>query len=210
MNPCWVLFLALLAPNPALSQEPCADPSQEMSVIRVVASAAFWPNFWNSKDSIKHQMVEIYERAVEAVRLERERKQKSRCRDCSENQISEVILESAPGKFLSAYEGQAACLKQYELTRKTPLQFPEQEFPDMESVVSWFADFSRGYGEHGRLLYSQCDGECSPQYRLSVREDKSRLLVSTEVICGPARDRGDNSYLLSAATKKLSCAERSS
>ncbi len=180
-------------------------PSQESSTIRVVASASFWPNFWGSKDSIKYQLIEIYRHAAERLHREQQQRREAGCGACSESQPAEVVLESVPGKFLLDYEGEEACARRHEQTSQTPLQFPEQEFADIESVVTWYADFSRGYGEYGRLLYSQCEGECSPQYRLRLREEKGELLVRTEVVCGPARDREENSYTLSASIE-LNCA----
>ena len=72
--------------------------------------------------------------------------------------------------------------------------------PQLHSLPSSSNGFKVVNGED---LYERCPGMCTPRYTYVIRDagDDSGLVVDTEVVCGHARDRGDNSYSLEYALR---------
>ena len=69
--------------------------------------------------------------------------------------------------------------------------------------ASLFNEFSQGKGKEGKELYRKCPGSCSPQYdnNLEIDRGSNAMKVTASVVCGHARDKDDNTFMLVAMLK---------
>jgi hypothetical protein len=88
-------------------------------------------------------------------------------------------------------------------TSNRPLRFGPHRAQSEKELTAWLSDVSRGSGKDGALLYEQCSGKCSPRYFMDVVPDGKGFVANLNVVCGPARDKADNTFALSSAYRWL-------
>jgi hypothetical protein len=116
---------------------------------------------------------------------------------CKPSDTRYVVFRSIPRKFLDAYRGADECSRMLQQTTENPFRWEGKEFTSVDAFQEWFSDFSRGKGTEGKELYQRCSGLCSPQYMATLEIlDGGGIRADVEVICGPARDKSDNTYRL--------------
>lgn len=96
---------------------------------------------------------------------------------------------------------QAVCLTFEEQTKLEPMRFDTKEFDSLDKLNDWIMAFSQGRGDDGKALYDRCSANCSPRYTFYITNDAEQLAISTEVLCGLARDRKSDQYLVSTAIR---------
>ena len=131
---------------------------------------------------------------------------KSGCKgDCG---VPRVVFRVAPSAYLPKQEQQALCLQLSEKTSKRPLTYGLHEFSTIEQFDAWIMWFSQGMGPDGKLLYKQCGGNCDPNFTFIIAPGKAGLKVSTEVLCGFARDRKTDMFEMSTALRPQCAASK--
>lgn len=124
------------------------------------------------------------------------------CRDgCPTSPVSHVVYRVAPTVFLPEEKQQALCLTLEQQTKENPLHFGAKEFNSVPELNDWIMQFSQGRGDDGKRLYEQCGGNCSPRYTFSIAQDGEKLKVSTDVLCGFARDKKSDQYAVSTVIR---------
>lgn len=116
----------------------------------------------------------------------------------------EVLFSSVPNVVLNNYDGAKECNALLAATSKDPITFEERTYKSAEELASWLSELGQGKGKDGERLYLLCPGDCSPKYYCHITADGDKLKVRTEVICGEARDKWENNYLLTS-TMRASC-----
>lgn len=195
--PLAVLFSAtpLVLTTPAI-----ADGCQHKSVLTPVnslrASANIWDNWFGRRGSIQRESTALFEQALK--RLDSVRPPSHSCpASCSLASTPSIVFHSAPTLYLDDYSDRRKCKEHLRTTSTTPLRYTEVIPKNVEAIVTWISELSQGKGESGRELYQYCDGSCSPQYNYHIRSSATSVEISADVICGHARDKSDNTYLIS-------------
>ncbi len=174
----------------------CGKHYQEIVGESTTAFAGTWLNFRNDPQSLRFQSARILKDAEKKL-VEIEKPSELCFSPCVLPRRPQIILFSLPQKFHTNYEESQKCAAKLEATKKKPLLYSGKVFSDMEKLGEWFSEFSMGKGKDGKDLYRKCDGSCSPQYKLIVTAREKGYQLDAEVLCGHARDKDDNSYLLS-------------
>ncbi len=178
-----ILFSSALAE--AESLEECKLKAHEL--LRTEGSAGTWDNLRNNKGSLRYETNELLSSGLTVLDPE-----------------TSITITSEPKKYIREHKDANYCKTKLDETSKTPIVFSNKKFKTSEELNSWIADFSQGKGKEGRELYKKCDKSCSPQYSYLINKDETEdLMVNASVVCGLARDKDDNTYLL-----KLSCSPR--
>ena len=107
-------------------------------------------------------------------------------------------MSVVPSKFLSGYADSQKCEELLKQTSSRPLRFGPRRARSEKELTAWLSDVSRGNGQDGALLYEKCSGKCSPRYFMDVAQDGDGLVANLDVVCGPARDKTDNTYAVSS------------
>ncbi len=153
----------------------------------ILASASTWDNLRNNENSLKF----IISKLIKSATKGRDK--------------GSFILFSRPNKVLTDYSDQQYCLDKKSKTTSSKLEFSSPTLEGDDALNAWIGDFSQGKGEAGNKLYDLCDKSCSPSYEYridfssSTKKDKDGSLsygVKALVICGEARDKDDNQYIL--------------
>jgi hypothetical protein len=113
------------------------------------------------------------------------------------------VVSTVPKERLRGYENEHYCADMKARTEANPI-YTAKDFSSIEQFSSWFNDYSRGNGEDGKKLYSQCDADCSPEYRTAITRNAKSLSAKVQVVCGHARDKSDNSYVVTLIAR-FSC-----
>lgn len=161
------------------------------------ASAALWRNVGNLSGSLSYETGELLKATENAQRgLE---PPKDFCpASCKLRPLSVIALSTVPIKFLTEYKDREKCEKLLKITQTEPFQYADRVFNNMEEFYDWYNDFSQGEGPDGEDLYKRCDGLCSPQYLSRIEKQGENLVVTSDVVCGPARDKGDDTYQINS------------
>lgn len=155
-----------------------------------VASASLWDNYRENPGSIAKESGDMLKLAM------LELKKNNKCN---------IVFTSIPNKFLSDYSDKDYCEKFFKQTKENPIKYRNIKFNNIEEFSSWYNEFSQGKGKEGKDLYNKCDKSCSPQYKSIISQNTDSLNVEVEVVCGAARDKDENNYILGVtlAEKKL-------
>lgn len=156
----------------------------------VIASAGNWANLRNNPGSLRFESDKLLKDGYSLLTSKD-----------SSKKIPALFLESTPQKYLSEYSDFQYCQEKLNTTSATPIKFSSLSFENIEALSKWFGDFSQGSGTEGKKLYSLCDKSCSPRYELQITEKEGKLNVDASVICGHARDKSDDMYMLCTGTK---------
>lgn len=170
------------------------DCSKELSATKskpVLASASVFSNATNSRGSLRFESSVIVDKALESLL------QFENCRDSHCGSLDLLAeFHSIPNSFLSNYSDYSTCQELQVETNSSPLKFPRQYFTSKQKLSEWISSFSQGKGPLGEKLYQQCPGKCSPQFKYFIGRSTKKFHVSTDVVCGHARDKSDNQYRL--------------
>lgn len=194
---CFVILLLIPTGVFAENSVVCSPQNRFDPLDTVTASAATWTNFRNGEDSLRFQAAKLLGSAIS--KLPGASRPEDLCdAECLVAQFPEIVLTAIPQKLLADYDDREKCQRLLESTKIQPFRFKDKTFTSLEALTDWFSDFSAGRGPDGKTLYAQCDGLCSPQYKLFVsKRPDTTLSLNAEVICGHARDKNDNHYTLS-------------
>lgn len=193
------LLLTLVAVSQTWATPKCAPLNKEVSVRAVVASAGFFANLRNADYSVGYVTDALLrESEVAAARLSAV---ESDCRPNCPNAVVAIVFSSVPNITLREYDERARCEVLLEKTRRHPIQFLDRSFNGRDEFEDWYKDLTQGDGKDGESLYEQCPGRCSPQYSSTIVKRGEKLVVSTSVVCGHARDKDDDQYVLRSAVR---------
>lgn len=185
---------------PAQSAE-CPVMQEEKSLDTEYGSAGFIKNLAESADSIRMIAARLLESALSA-----ENAPSADCvSSCPDQEIAEVIYRVAPVAFLADDQQNEICLTLEEQTSVEPMRFEARSFDSVPKLNDWIMAFSQGRGVDGKLLYERCSSNCSPRYTFHIAEQPTGYEVTAEVLCGIARDKANDQYLISTALRR-SCA----
>jgi hypothetical protein len=184
-----------------LRQE-CPRTLGEEPLATEYGSAGIMKNLAETPDSIRAVASRLLEHALTVE----DRKKAAGCSDdCPDAGVAEVIYRVAPAAFLPRPEQNAICLKHEDETTSNPLRFTPARFANFAEMNTWISDLSQGRGADGKKLYEQCGSNCSPRYTFVIADADTGYAVRAEVLCGLARDKADDQYLISTALRR-SCA----
>ncbi len=178
----------------------CDRIEQHLPIDTVTANAGIFTNLLKSSGSLNFESDRLFNQA------QQRRKELAPPVDLCPAECGRPMLQfaftSTPRIFLDSYPDQGSCDALYQLTRQKPLIFTSEPFDQSSDIRDWYKDFSRGANPEGEDLYRQCPGACSPQYKAYITTNSAgRFLIEAHVVCGPARDKTDNTYLLSSALR---------
>ena len=191
-----IVIAALAVTSVSLANaDDCGGKSVLVDIAKTTASASSWSNVRNSEGSLRFEANRL---VTEAQKLAESAKAPENL--CPEGCVAvakpDIEFRSTPNKFLSDYSERAKCEAHRVNTSAKPIEYPSRLFPTMDAFSEWFSQFSQGSGTEGKDLYAKCDGSCSPQYRCEISSTDTGLSVDAFVLCGHARDKGDNQYVL--------------
>ncbi|MEQ8661671.1 MAG: hypothetical protein RLW62_12725 [Gammaproteobacteria bacterium] len=190
-----------VAPPPAVATS-CPRVLPEEPLATEYGSAGIMKNLAETEDSIRAVAQRLLQQALEVE----SRKPSAGCTaDCPDAGVAEVIYRVAPMAFLPRPEQNDVCLRFEEKTTREPMRFTPPAFADFAALNTWIADFSQGKGVDGKALYERCSSNCSPRYTFVIGDVDSGYAVEAAVLCGLARDRSSDQYLISTALRR-SCA----
>jgi hypothetical protein len=174
-------LLLVLLPSDVFSDsligEKCHESPQVLG--ETVGNASTWDNLRNNEGSLRFETEKLLTQGLNIL-------------------VPAISLKmtSIPRKYKQKYRNEEYCKAKYEETIKNPLTYPNKKFSSSEDLNEWISDFSQGKGDDGENLYLKCDRDCSPQYSYLIIKKGADLLVDAYAVCGHARDKNDNTFLL--------------
>ena len=176
----------------------CAASSKDVPIESLLATADSWPNLRNSPGSLRYESSRMLKEA--ANNLAGAKPPADACpAGCAAAGKPTIVYLTIPNKYLTGYSDQKKCDAYFAKTKTAPFQYNGRQFGSIDDLASWFGDFSKGDGKDGNDLYAKCDGSCSPQYHTTIVPNAAGYSLDAAVVCGAARDKGDNKYNLSIA-----------
>lgn len=180
----------------------CPRTLPEEPLATEYGSVGIMKNLAETEDSVKA----IASRLLEQALTVENRKPAEGCTtDCPDAGVDEVIYRVAPMSFLPRAEQNELCLRLEDETATAPMAFPARDFDDLDGLNRWISDLSQGRGADGKALYARCASNCSPRYTFFIAADDDGFSARAEVLCGLARDKSNDQYLVSTALRR-SCA----
>ena len=194
-----VLSLTLAMSAAAWARPACTPLNQDVPVRSTLASAGFFANLRNAEHSVRYVMDELLQESeVSAKRLKVAENDCARA--CADSTVA-VVFSSAPHMTIPEYDDRTQCEELFAKTRRQPIEFLNRSFDEKEQVEDWYKDLTQGDGDDGESLYEQCPGRCSPRYSSLIFKSGDKFVISTSVVCGHARDKDDDQYVLSAGLR---------
>lgn len=176
----------------------CEGGIAETALDSELGSVGFMKNIAEHPESLRAIAKSLLATAVESDAFKRP----PACIDaCTGSPQARIVYKVEPTVFLPEGEQQALCLNLEDATAASPLKFPRREFPSLAKLNDWIMEFSQGRGEDGKALYEQCGGNCSPRYSFYIEQGDGNVSVSADVLCGLARDKKSDQYLVSTAVR---------
>lgn len=174
----------------------CSDYVRDVFVESKLANASLLANVRNKVGSIRYEVNQMIDKAED--NKQNAVKPQDLCpSNCKLPSEPLVIFKSIPNKYLVDYSQSNKCNAMLVDTTKNPIEYNNRVFDSLKSLEDWFGDLSQGKGSDGKDLYNKCDGQCSPQYTCNISNNGNNFTLDAKVICGPARDKGDNQYKIS-------------
>ncbi|MEQ8234413.1 MAG: hypothetical protein RLW61_20695 [Gammaproteobacteria bacterium] len=190
------------AAPPAPRAASCPRVLPEEPLATEYGSAGIMKNLAETEDSIRAVASRLLQQALEVE----SRKPSGECNeDCPDAGVAEVIYRVAPMAFLPRADQNDVCLRFEEETTTRPMRFNPAVFAGFDALNAWIADFSQGKGADGKALYERCSSNCSPRYTFVIGAVDGGYEVEAAVLCGLARDKSSDQYLISTALRR-SCA----
>jgi len=205
-----VLLPAAAAADDVIDAAPARQPAADICprvlpeepLATEYGSAGIMKNLAETDDSIRAVAARLLEQAL----TDQSRHPSNGCTpDCPDDGVAEVIYRVAPMAFLPRAEQNEICLRFEDETSENPMRFTPPAFADFDALNTWITDFSQGKGADGKALYERCSSNCSPRYTFVIGDVANGYEVEAAVLCGLARDRSNDQYLISTALRR-SCA----
>jgi len=192
-------LLMLCIATPAWCQQPCAPSYVDVPKDKGIARASSSANLVKSDDSIGVQVPRLLREAQEQLAKAEPPDRKVCSSACPVvGQPALVTLSVVPTTFLKKYADADKCEGMLKRTSTQPFKFGPYRAHSEKELTAWLTDVSRGKGRDGTTLYAKCDGKCSPRYFMDVARDGDGFVANLKVVCGPARDKKDNTYAISS------------
>jgi hypothetical protein len=196
---CLVSILTLAFYADSWAMPTCTPLNRDVPIRSTLASAGFFTNLRNASHSVRYLMDQLLrESEVSATRLAAT---ENGCTHACPQATVAVVFSSAPHATLQDYDERGQCEELFTKTQRAPIEFLNRSFDEQGQVEEWYSDLTQGDGEDGESLYEQCPGRCSPRYSSLIFKRGAKFVISTSVVCGHARDKDDNQYLLGAALR---------
>lgn len=193
-------IVGLCVALPAWSQPHCGSDHVDVIKERASGTADSVANLRKSRDSLQVQLSRLLRNAQDQVTQAKPPSAQACPTTCRPTgQPNRIVVSVIPKKFLNDYADAQKCAALLEQTSKRPLRFGPRRAHSQEELTSWLSDLSRGKGRDGEALYDKCSGKCSPRYFIDAAQDGKELVATVEVVCGPARDKTDNTYVIASA-----------
>ena len=193
-----VLFLC--AAIPAWSQQRCTPEHVDVPKARASATANSGANLRKAPESLRAQLARLLGNAREQVAGAEPPASKACSAGCrAVSRPAHIVVNVVPKKFLSDYADAEKCDDLLKQTSNHPFRFGPRRARSEKELTAWLSDMSRGNGKDGALLYEKCSGKCSPRYSMDVAPEGDGFVANLNVVCGPARDKADNTYAISIA-----------
>ncbi len=193
-----ICFVGVCWAADSASADSCDAKFQDVKGKSSLGSAGTWANLRGSEGSLKAETQKLLtegEKTLSGVPAPA-----NFCGEgCELAKQPILVFRSTPNKFLDDYGDAEDCKQRFAKTKQDPIRYNSQHFSSLEDLNSWFSDFSQGKGKEGGDLYQRCPGDCSPQYTNLITRDGAKYVLSSEVVCGPARDKSDNQYQLTSS-----------
>jgi hypothetical protein len=184
----------------AQASDDCAAVYLEIPLDKAKGNANVFANAVNQESSVRAKTSRMINAAVKSSLLDK-RPEVSCPAHCVPANRAVTVLRTTPSKFLSDYADKDKCENYLKETRQNPLRYLDRQFLSQAELNEWSRSFTQGKGDDGRDLYNRCDGKCSPQYSYFIEFENAQYRLDVEVVCGPARDKEDNTYDLETATR---------
>ncbi len=183
---------------PRSAADGCPVLPHEIALDSELGSVGFMKNIAEHPESIRA----VAERLLSKALQTREFKEQPQCGEtCRGTLRAQIVYRVEPTVFMPEEKQQAVCLTFEEQTKLEPMRFDPKEFDSLDKLNDWIMAFSQGRGDDGKALYDRCSANCSPRYTFYITNDAEQLAISTEVLCGLARDRKSDQYLVSTAIR---------
>jgi hypothetical protein len=189
--------LALGTATAAWSQEVCTPDHVDLPKEQAMGSASLLSNIAKSSGSLRAGLSRLLGNAREQL-AQAKPTGKACSPACRVGTPAHIVFNVTPNKLLGSYADFDKCEKLLKQTSARPLKFGPHRARTVDELASWLSDVSQGDGPDGAVLYQQCGGKCSPRYSMDVVQDADRLVATLEVVCGHARDKKDNSYIIAS------------
>jgi hypothetical protein len=191
------LALCACASVPAWSQQFCTPDHVDVPKEQVRATANFLANLARSPGSLRAELARVLNSAREE--LTQATPPGDACSSpCGVAGPIRVLLSIVPSKFHSSYPGSDRCEEQLAETKNQPLTFGPHHARQQDELANWLVDVAQGRGQDGAALYQKCSGRCSPSYFMDASQDGDGFVATLRVVCGHARDKNDNTYIVSS------------
>lgn len=184
---------------PANTPEACSVANDETALESELGSVGFMKNIAEHPESIRALAKRLLNSAMESSAFT----ESPTCQDgCASGLKANIVYRVEPTVFVPEAEQQAMCLDLEKTTMVKPLEFPAKEFASLDKLNEWVMEFSQGRGDEGKALYAQCGGNCSPRYTFFIQQhENEKLSISADVLCGLARDKKSDQYLVSTGVR---------
>ncbi len=198
MSTCLYADLIDETDEPGAAATACEGGIAEIPLDSELGSVGFMKNIAEHPESLRAIAKRLLATAVESDAF----KLAPACGDgCTAPPQARIVYKVEPTVFLPESDQQALCLNLEDETATNPLRFARREFPSLAKLNEWIMEFSQGRGEDGKALYAQCGGNCSPRYSFYIEQADGKLSISADVLCGLARDKKSDQYLVSTAVR---------
>lgn len=173
----------------------CNPDYVEVLKERANATAGSMANLRGAPGSLKAQLSRLLKDAQEGVTRVAPPTTGNACAEnCTVFGAPRITITVVPNKLLWHYADAEKCVQRLTQTALEPLKFGPRRVKSESELGEWVAEVAQGHGQEGALLYKKCDGRCSPRYFVDAAREGNELVASISVVCGPARDKDDNTY----------------
>jgi len=176
------------------SQSICDPDHVDVPKERASATADSMANLRGTPGSLKAELSRLLNDAKDGATRATPPTGESCPQSCTVVGPPRVTVAVTPNKLLKNYKNAEKCAQHLTQTSHQPLRFGPRRFKSESELGQWIAEVSRGRGKDGALLYQKCNGKCSPRYFIDAAREGNGLEASMSVVCGPARDKDDNTY----------------
>lgn len=171
-----------------------ATINQPVIIKQSISTASIWANYWQLPGSISFDAKEILLDAQTFLYLEQ-----SKHNNCSTQKEQYINFIAIPEKFISNdYVDKDSCDALLIKTNLQPFIYTNTSSRQIDEIAIEFMQISKGTGAIGKDIYARCPGRCSPQYQITLRPLADGFQTQLQAICGPARDKDNNNYILSS------------
>jgi hypothetical protein len=196
---CLFAVLAALLSVPVWSQQACAPDRVDVIENRTSATADYGANLRKSPGSLRAELSRLAKKAEDQA----SKADPASGTACSSTcpvveEPAHILMSLVPNKFISGYADEQKCEELLKETSVRPLRFGPRRARSEKELGAWLSDVSQGRGDDGTALYGKCSGKCSPRYLLDVARDGDGFVANLDVVCGPARDKADNTYAVAS------------